>query len=70
MERLTMSVPEMARKLGVSRPTAYELVKRQDFPVLKVGRRLLVPKVAFEQWLTTAAISKSEPSEKRKNENE
>ena len=44
-------VDDLCGLLGVSRPTAYELVHRGDFPKVKVGRRLLIPRAGLEQWL-------------------
>jgi excisionase family DNA binding protein len=50
-ERYCMGVPEAARKLGVSRNFGYELVKRGELPVVRFGKRLLIPKVALEKML-------------------
>jgi excisionase family DNA binding protein len=33
--------------LGISRAFAYELVARGELPVIRLGRRLLVPKVGL-----------------------
>ena len=41
-ERMTYSMEEVARLLGIGRNQAYEAAKRGDFPVIKVGKRLLV----------------------------
>ena len=51
MEKLTMTVPEVAEVMGISRAKAYELVHRQDFPVIKVGSKYIVPSDAFHKWL-------------------
>ena len=45
--RLVYSVSDAARLLDISRAFAYELVARCDLPVVRLGRRLLVPKVAL-----------------------
>ena len=42
MKRLTLSIPEAAEVLGVSRPLVYQLVRRSDFPAFKVGNRILI----------------------------
>lgn len=55
MERLTMTVPEMAQQLGISRPKAYELANSRKFPSIRVGRRLIIPVASFEQWLRDSA---------------
>ena len=50
-ERLTMSVVEAARTLGISRYAAYAAVKNGQIPVLKIGKRLLVPKVKLMRMI-------------------
>ncbi len=50
-EILTMSVPEAGRLLGLSRNAAYEAARRREIPVLRFGRKLRVPRVAFERLL-------------------
>ena len=50
-QRYCMGVPEVARRIGVSRNFGYELVKRGELPVIKFGKRLLIPKVALEKML-------------------
>ena len=51
MERLTMSVEEMGKQLGISRPTAYALANSKDFPVLRLGRRKVVPVDGLKRWV-------------------
>ena len=51
MEKLTLSVPEAAKVVGVSVSTMYQLVKRDGFPVIVVGKRLLVPARGLERWI-------------------
>ncbi len=48
---LMLSVPEVAAVLGISRAGAYELVRREDFPALKIGSRIVVPKEKFVGWV-------------------
>lgn len=54
--RGTLTIEEAAKRLGVSRWLAYEEVRRTGFiggvPVLRVGRRLLVPRAALERVLS------------------
>ena len=49
--RLCITVPEAAEMLGISRNFAYELVKRKQLPVIKFGKRLLIPRIALEKML-------------------
>ena len=37
--------------LGVSPSSGYELMHQPDFPVLRVGNRMVVPKEQFIQWV-------------------
>jgi len=53
--KLTMNVTELSEQLGISKPTAYELTRRSDFPTLKIGRRIVIPVEAFQLWLTNAS---------------
>jgi excisionase family DNA binding protein len=54
-QRATYTIAEAAKKLGIGKNSAYEAAKRGDIPVVKVGKRLLVPMVALERMLTGAA---------------
>ena len=51
MERGTFTVSEAAKYLGIGRNTAYELVAQGRLPVLRLGRRLVVPRAALEKML-------------------
>lgn len=59
MEKLVYSIPEIAALLGISNPTAYELANRADFPILHVGRRKVVPRAAFLEWLAKSSAPKA-----------
>lgn len=37
------SIPEVARRLGIGRSLCYELLKERNVPIVKIGRRALVP---------------------------
>ena len=50
-EKLTLSVEEAGKLLGVSRQVAYQLIHREDFPTLHIGRRILVPRKQLEAWM-------------------
>lgn len=53
-ERLTISVEEAGRLLGLSRPGAYRAAKRGDIPTIRIGRRLLVSRAALLAMLDAA----------------
>ena len=51
-EKLTLSVDEMAQTLGISRPVAYELIKREGFHAIRNSeRRIIIPIEGLKQWL-------------------
>ena len=50
---LMLSVPEIAVVLGISRAAAYELARSKDFPSLRIGTRIVVPKDKFIDWINT-----------------
>lgn len=50
--RLVSIVEEVAQLLGISRSFAYEAVQRGEIPSMRIGRRILVPKVALERFLS------------------
>ena len=45
--RLAVSVADAGQMLGVSWAFAYELVARGELPTIRLGRRVMVPKVAL-----------------------
>lgn len=51
MDKLAYSSTETAQVLGVSRPTVYQLMKRDDFPVFKVGTRTLISAEGLRAWV-------------------
>ncbi len=48
---LTLTVPEVGEVLGISRASAYELVRSKGFPHMKIGTRILVPRDKFLAWI-------------------
>ena len=55
---LMLSVPEVAAVLGISQAGAYELVRTDGFPALKVGSRIVVPKEKFIEWINENTAKK------------
>jgi excisionase family DNA binding protein len=51
VKRVVLTVPEVGRKLSISRASAYALCKSEGFPSFRIGRRLLVPEEALNAWL-------------------
>jgi predicted DNA-binding transcriptional regulator AlpA len=41
----------VAQVLGIAPSSTYELMHESNFPVLKIGSRMVVPKEKFIQWV-------------------
>ena len=48
---LAVSAAEAARLLGISRPTLYQLLNREDFPSFRVGNRVLVSVAGLQELI-------------------
>ena len=48
---LFLNAETVAKVLGVSPSSCYELMHEPGFPVLRVGSRMVVPKEQFIQWV-------------------
>lgn len=48
---LMLSVPDVAKVLGISRAGAYELAHSREFPSMKIGSRIIIPKKKFLLWI-------------------
>ena len=46
-----INIRTVAAVLGVNRAGAYELAHSEEFPVLKVGSRIVIPKDKFLLWI-------------------
>ena len=49
---LFLNVATVAKVLGISPSSGYELMHETDFPVLKIGNRMVVPKEKFVEWVS------------------
>ena len=47
----TYSIEEVAKILGIGRSSAYLAARTGEIPTIKIGCRLLVPKMALEHML-------------------
>jgi len=52
---LLLTVAEAARLLRISRNLSYELIRLGRLPSVRLGRRILVPRLALEQWINRQA---------------
>ena len=52
---LTMNARDVAGYLNISLSCAYQVMNSRDFPVLKIGKRRIVTKEHFLEWLQNAS---------------
>ena len=48
---LMLNVEMVKNVLGISISSAYELMHEKDFPSIKIGSRIIVPKDRFREWI-------------------
>ena len=48
---LFLNAETVAKALGIAPSSSYELMHEADFPTLKIGNRIVVPKEKFIQWV-------------------
>ena len=58
---LFLNVEMVAKLLGVSPSSGYELMHEPGFPVLKIGSRMVVPKEKFIQWVEQNTVGGTQP---------
>ena len=46
-----LNAEQLAGTLGISRAGAYRLLHREDFPTLRIGKRMLVPRDKLMLWI-------------------
>jgi excisionase family DNA binding protein len=57
-EKLTLTVTEASKLLGLSRASAYEAVRMGQIPSIRMGSRILIPKIALVEMLKEASNDK------------
>ena len=49
---LMLNMKQLSDLLGISDASAYELVQEEDFPSLRIGKRIVVPKEELQNWIS------------------
>ena len=48
---LALNADDVAAVLGISRANAYTLMHSKDFPTICIGKRMIVPRDKFIEWM-------------------
>jgi excisionase family DNA binding protein len=51
-----MSIPEIAKRLPVGRVAVYTMLEQGIIPAIRLGRRWIVTRHAFENWARTCGV--------------
>ena len=49
---LFLNAETVAKVLGVSDSSVYELIQEDDFPSLRIGKRIVIPKEELRKWIS------------------
>lgn len=52
---ITLRAEDIAQVLGISRAHAYTLMHAEGFPTIRIGKRMIVPRDQFLQWMIEQA---------------
>lgn len=50
-ENLGYSIKELSEILKISKSNAYQLAKNEDFPKIKIGKRIFIPAENLKEWI-------------------
>ena len=50
--KMTLSVSEAAKMIGISKPKVYDLIREDQLPGIHVGKKIVIPKQAVMDWLS------------------
>ena len=48
---IMLNADQVAQALGISRAGAYQLMHSKGFPTVRIGKRMVVPKVQLLKWI-------------------
>ncbi len=51
-----ISVPEIAKRLDIGRLAVYAMLEQRIIPGIRLGRRWIVTRYAYEQWERTCGM--------------
>lgn len=54
-----ITVNEIAKRLDIGRLAVYQMLETGELPGIRLGRRWIVTRQAFEQWERTCGIQRS-----------
>lgn len=62
--RVTLSVTEAAKSLGLSDRTITSLIAKGEIPVVRIGKRRLIPVDGLREWVAAKTTAPTDTTEK------
>ena len=62
---LFLNAEMVAKVLGVSISSAYELMHEKDFPSVRIGKRFIVPREDLKAWIENFMLKGKQKDEKK-----
>ena len=53
-DKMTYTIKDIQTCLGIGKNNAYKLIRLPNFPVIKIGKRYIIPRKEFEIWLSNS----------------
>lgn len=50
MDKRIYQISEVADILGISKSYTYQMIKEEKIPVVRLGKRIIIPKPKFDAW--------------------
>lgn len=54
-EALMLTVKEFRQRMKLSEPTALRMIHQPGFPMIRAGKKILIPLALLERWLEEQA---------------
>ena len=55
-EKLTLTVEEAAKFIGVGKKRMLEIAKREDFPAIRFKGKIIINKIQFIEWFNNLTL--------------
>ena len=58
LQPLLLTIPQVMALLSLGRSKVYELIDKEDLPVVRFGRAIRVSRTALQQWLEQRQVER------------
>lgn len=54
--RTRITIPEICERLAIGRPSVYRMLESGVIPAIRIGKRWIVTRYAYERWEKTCGL--------------